>query len=58
MRPFEVLIPTTDGGGIAERITIDVPMEWDEALGEFLLTAEADQRIDATKARSQQQRSV
>ncbi|ACB73820.1 helix-turn-helix domain-containing protein [Opitutus terrae] len=50
-RPFEVTIPTADGSGVAERIPIDVPMEWDEDIGVWTLTAEAEELIEATKAR-------
>jgi DNA-binding transcriptional regulator YiaG len=50
-QPFEVLIPTMEGDAIAERVQIQVPMEWDADLGEFLLTPEAHALIDDTKAR-------
>jgi len=50
-RPFEVLIPNAEGDGIAERITIEIPVVWDEDLEEFLLTPEAHELIEATKAR-------
>lgn len=41
LRPFEVTIPTPDGLAVAERIPIEVPMEWDEDIGEWTLTPEA-----------------
>jgi len=50
-QPFEVLIPTMEGDAIAERVSIQVPMEWDAELEEFLLTPEAHVLIDDIKAR-------
>ncbi|NQT94694.1 MAG: helix-turn-helix domain-containing protein [Lentisphaerae bacterium] len=49
--PFEVLIPTPDGKEIAERVAIEVIHEWDEDVGEWLLTPESLKKIDDTKAR-------
>src|SRR5438874_4365310 len=48
---IEVRIPNADGTGVAERIAVDVPVEWDAQLNEWLLTEEAHQIIDSTKAR-------
>jgi DNA-binding transcriptional regulator YiaG len=48
---FEVLVPNSDGNGVAERVTVSIPMIWDDELGEWLLTAEAHQIIEKTKAR-------
>jgi len=48
---FEVLIPTPDGNDISERVSIDVAQEWDEEIGEWLLTPESLRKIDDTKAR-------
>lgn len=50
-RTFEVSIPTADGEGIAERITIEIPMEWDEEIHEWLMTDEGLQKVEETKAR-------
>lgn len=50
-REFEVVIPTPDGRQVAERIAIEVPMEWDPHLQEWLITPEAEQLIETTKAR-------
>ena len=50
-RDHEVTIPTADGSAVAERIPIKVPMEWDEEIGEWLLTPEAEVMIENTKAR-------
>jgi hypothetical protein len=33
-QPFEVLIATIKGDGVAERVRIEVPMEWDADLGD------------------------
>ena len=51
IRPFEILVPNLEGDAVAERITVEVPMEWDAELKEFLLTPEAHEMIDGTKAR-------
>jgi len=51
LRDFEVLIPSTDGHSVVEKITVSVPMILDEDLGEFLLTPEAHEIIENTKAR-------
>lgn len=48
---FEVLIPNLDGTNIAERIKVPVTLEWDEEVNEWLLTPEAHQVIEETKAR-------
>ena len=51
IKNFEVLVPNLDGTGVAERVKVPVPLKWDEELGEWLLTAEAHQTIEDTKAR-------
>lgn len=51
LRPFEVTIPTPDGETVADRIKINVPMEWDEDIHDWTLTPEAEERIETTKAR-------
>jgi DNA-binding transcriptional regulator YiaG len=51
LREFEVLVPSTDGHTTTERVTVRVPMKWDAELEEFLLTAEAQEIIESTKAR-------
>ena len=48
---FEVLIPNLDGTNIAERVKVPVTLEWDEEVKEWLLTPEAHQMIEETKAR-------
>ena len=48
---FEVLVPDLDGTGIAERVRVTVPLKWDEELEEWLLTPEAHEIIENTKAR-------
>lgn len=48
---FEVLIPNLDGTDIAERVKVPVTLEWDEEVKEWLLTPEAHQIIEETKAR-------
>ena len=49
--PFEVLIPTPDGKQVAERVPIEVVHEWDEEIGEWLLSPESLKLIEDTKAR-------
>ncbi len=51
MRPFEVHIPNLDGDGIAETIRIEVPVRIDPESGEEILTPEAHELIEKTKAR-------
>ena len=48
---FEVLIPNLDGTDIAERVKVPVTLEWDEEVKQWLLTPEAHQIIEDTKAR-------
>jgi DNA-binding transcriptional regulator YiaG len=48
---FEVLIPSLEGNGMAERVKIPVTVEWDEEVKEWLLTLEAHEEIENTKAR-------
>jgi DNA-binding XRE family transcriptional regulator len=48
---IEVQIPTADGTAVAERVQIEVPLKWDPELNEWLLTEEAHQIVDDTKAR-------
>ena len=48
-RTFDITIPTTDGERLAERISIVIPMEWDEEIKEWLMTDEALQKIEETK---------
>jgi DNA-binding transcriptional regulator YiaG len=50
-RTFDVSIPTADGENIAELISIEIPMEWDEEIQEWLMTEESLQKIEETKAR-------
>jgi DNA-binding transcriptional regulator YiaG len=48
---IEVRIPNPDGSGIAERVQVEVPLRWDAELKHWLLTEDAHQIIDNTKAR-------
>jgi transcriptional regulator with XRE-family HTH domain len=50
-QPFEVPIPNLDHTGIAERVKVSVPVYFDESINEWVLTEEAHQIIDDTKAR-------
>ena len=49
--PFEVLIPDLCGTGVAERVMVDIPLEWDGEVEQWLLTPEAHRIIEDTKAR-------
>ena len=48
---YEVLIPNLDGDGIAERIVVQIPVYKDPQTGEEMLTEEAIEQIETTKAR-------
>jgi len=48
---FEVLIPNLDGTAVAERVSVDVPVCFDERIKDWVLTEEAHRIIDDTKAR-------
>ena len=51
MRPFDVHIPNLDGDAIVETVRIQVPVRIDPESGEEILTPEAYQLIEKTKAR-------
>ena len=51
MEEFEVCIPDLAGTGIAERVMVTIPLEWDEEVKQWLIGAEANQIIEDTKAR-------
>ena len=51
LEDFEVLVPNLEGTAIAERVTVQIPLEWDEELDEWLLSREAHEIIENTKAR-------
>jgi DNA-binding transcriptional regulator YiaG len=51
MRPYAVVIPTSDGSAVADEITVEVPMEWSEVANAWLITPEAEAIIESTKAR-------
>jgi transcriptional regulator with XRE-family HTH domain len=48
---FEVCIPDLAGTGIAERLTVKIPLKWDEEVKQWLISAEANEIIENTKAR-------
>src|SRR6266852_5704463 len=47
----EVLVPDLEGTAIVERVKVTIPLEWDEEIKEWLLTAEAHKILEDTKAR-------
>ena len=51
LHAYEVTIPSADGESVAAKIPLMVPMEWDESIQEWLLTPEAMDEIETTKAR-------
>jgi len=51
MQNFEVLVPNLEGTDIAERVKVQIPVQFSEEIGEWVLTPEAHEIIDATKAR-------
>jgi len=50
-RKFDIKIPTLEGDQVAEVIPLEVPVVWDEEIGDWLLTEEAHSLIEDTKAR-------
>jgi DNA-binding transcriptional regulator YiaG len=48
---FEILVPNSEGTSVAERVKVRIPLQWDEELDEWLLTREAHEIIEDTKAR-------
>jgi DNA-binding transcriptional regulator YiaG len=50
-KEFKVLIPNESGDAVLECVSVMIPVKWDEELQDFLLTPEAHQIIDDTKAR-------
>ncbi|TLD72265.1 hypothetical protein FEM03_02605 [Phragmitibacter flavus] len=48
---FDVLIPNFEGTDIAERIKVIIPLRFDEETGDWVLTEEAHEIIESTKAR-------
>ena len=48
---FEVLIPNAEGTAVAERVKVKIPLRWDSGVEEWVLTPEAHELIDNTKAR-------
>lgn len=50
-REFEIYVPKADGTGIAETVKVMVPVCWDEEVKEWLMTPEAHEIIENTKAR-------
>lgn len=48
---FEVLVPNAEGTAVAERVKVKIPLRWDSEVEEWVLTPEAHELIDNTKAR-------
>lgn len=52
MQPFDVSVPDVSGEGIDRLITIQIPMEWDAEIGEWLMTEEGSRSVEETKCRA------
>ncbi len=50
-KDYEVLVSNLDGTEVAERVNVQIPLEWDEEMEQWLLTPEAHRIIEDTKAR-------
>lgn len=48
---FEVQVPKIDGSGVAEKAKVRIPVYWDEDIKDWIMTPEAHEIIDHTKAR-------
>jgi len=51
-QPFEVTIPDLSGEKVERVITIQVPMEWDDEVKEWLMTKEGLRLVEDTEARA------
>ena len=51
LQDFEVSVPSKNGGGIAEFITIRIPMQWDDELETWLMTERGLRQLEETKRR-------
>ncbi len=50
-RPATISIPTADGRGVAETLTVDVPMRWDSGLQEWLIDGDTMEYLETVKTR-------
>lgn len=50
-RPATICIPTADGRGVAETLTVDVPMRWDPDLQEWLIDGDTMEYLETVKTR-------
>jgi DNA-binding transcriptional regulator YiaG len=48
--PFEIHIPDAEGKSTSRTVSIEVPVRWDEVIGEWVLTEEAHEMIENRKA--------
>ena len=48
-QPFQVTIPDATGQRIARMETIEIPMEWDAEINDWLMTEEGSRMVDETK---------
>jgi DNA-binding transcriptional regulator YiaG len=51
LQSFEIHIPAADGSGTGRIVTVEVPVDWDEQIHDWVLTEEAHREIDRLKAR-------
>jgi transcriptional regulator with XRE-family HTH domain len=51
MEAFEVLVPNLDGTEVEMKVPVKIPLTWDKEFGQWVLTPEAHEIIETTKAR-------
>jgi hypothetical protein len=49
LKPFTLRIPDAEGK-IVRRVKVKVPVEWDEAIGEWMMTPESLRMVEEAKA--------
>ncbi len=49
---FDVSVPDVFSEGIDQLITIQIPMEWDAEIAEWLMTVEGIRLVEETKCRA------
>ena len=51
-QPFDVSVPKVSGDGIERFITIQIPMEWDAEISEWLMTEDGSRMVEETKCQA------
>ena len=52
LQPFGVSVPKVSGDGIERFITIQIPMEWDAEISEWLMTEDGSRMVEETKCQA------